>query len=170
MLKYLLNKGGAGKALTRQETCTRLEPIIRRFHILNYCYDAALKRIPDPLTKRHLDEMMQTARADAGKISETVLSAGGAPSTGVGLRQDDFGKGIEDDEVFFLLRDREHEFRTALDEEMSVKHHIRTTAVLTNAARNSDARLEFLRGVTRGKRRSAARTDDASVPKTPGNA
>jgi hypothetical protein len=168
MLKYLLNKGGAGKALTRAETCTRLEPIIRRLHILNYCYDAALKRVSDPIARRHLDEMMQTARVDAGKVSETVLSAGGTPSMGVGLRQDDFGKGLDDTEVFFLLREREDEFQKALDEEMSVKHHIRTTAVLTNTARNSKERLEFLRGLTRGKRRAATRRED--VPETPGTA
>jgi hypothetical protein len=168
MLKYLLNKGGAGVSMTRRQTTEQLVPLQNHVLILTFCYDAAIRRMQDRRLAGELNRLLDTLRVDGGKISEVILSAGGVPASGVGMRQDRFGEGLDDTQILFLLKDREKELEAAVLAENDVKHHIRSQATLALVLEHTRDRLSTLRGHLRGKRRTVAEKEDGAVPETPG--
>ena len=143
----LLNKGWAGRTLSRPETADRLNPVIRSLTTLMHGYDAAQSTL-DGEAADSLEAARKLLRGDLGKLSETVLSAGHPAYMGVDQEPSTPATG-DSGPVLEALVGREEEFRTVLDGEKEVEHQIRTRAVLENAARNSSDRLALLRELTR---------------------
>lgn len=150
--ELILNKGWAGKTLSREETVQRLNPLIRRHHELNRSYEYAIGHLDDRDAAQQLDQLQKTARADVGKLSETVLSAGGASYNGVDLEPEDFDLGADDKAIKRKLRRLEDDFRSALAAELDEEHQIRTRAILGAVLKNSQNRLEFVERLARTAR------------------
>jgi hypothetical protein len=159
MLNFLLNKGGAGVSISRSETVERLNPIIRRHIELNHYYDHAIGDAAGRDVSARLEEYQKTARADVGKLAESVYSAGGVAFTGTDLDPDAYRLQGDPDEVLFGLQEQEASLLEALADELKVRHHIRTLAILGNVRTNAQARLNYLKEATRGRKR-AARTPE----------
>ena len=155
MLNFFLNKGGAGASISRQETVERLNPLIRQHYVLNHGYDHAIRTLRDRGLAERLEEMQWWARADIGKLAETVFSAGGTAYNGTDLEPDHFNLGDDEDELLFQLRDLESNFLDQVLAEGDVEHHIRTRAVLDNVRAHSEERLALLKDLTRRRRRKA---------------
>jgi len=146
--ELLLNKGWAGRTLSRSETVDRLNPVIHSLTALMHAYDRALTGL-DGEIHASLSDTQKLLRADIGKLSETVLSGGGVAYTGVD--QEPGGSPSSDDpaEILAGLLREEESFRETLDGEREVEHQIRTRAVLENVARNSSERVRLVRRLGR---------------------
>ncbi|WP_412070486.1 hypothetical protein [Rubrivirga sp. IMCC43871] len=143
----LLNKGGAGRYISRAESAERLLPIADRHLDLLDTYTAAMADFPDGPGRIRLDAMMPYLRTEVAKISETILSLGVAPPTGAGRGPIVPTTGDARARVAALL-DVEKDFGDALTEEVDVvHHHERTRAILNHNAEASAARIDLLRGI-----------------------
>lgn len=156
-LRPLLNKGGAGRYISRAESVERLRPIAERHLDLLYGYDRALATMPDGAAKEQVEAMMPYLRTEVAKVSETILSLGGAPPTGVGRdpqgrRSQPVGRGAAGDRTLRQqvedLLGGEREFGGALrDEADAVHHQERTRAILLHNAEASTSRADLLRAI-----------------------
>ena len=158
MINPILNKGGAGVSLSRAATVERLNPIIEQHYHLNHAYEAAIRQLGSgPYTERFGADQ-RYARADIGKLAETVFSMGGVAYNGTELEPGHYDRtGSEDDTLFHLL-DQEEDFQRLVSSEMKHKpqHQVRTLAILQNVQTHSQERLNFLREHTRTRRRATA--------------
>lgn len=153
----LLGKGWAGTTITRAETVERVNPLIRRFIRMNRHYRAVIDHHDRPAVAETLEDLQKTARADVGKLSETVLSCGGTAYNGTDLGPDDIDLPEADADRLFRLQDLESAFRDAVQDELNdAEHQMRTRAILKVVQTNSEERLRTLRQLTRGASRSAA--------------
>lgn len=150
--ELLLNKGWAGKTLSRQETVERINPLIRRHHELNRSYDFAIGHLDDRAASEQLNTFQKTARADVGKLSETVLSAGGVSYNGTDLEPEAFDLGSDDAAILRELARIESEFADMLNDELELEHQIRTRAILGAVLLNTRTRLDYVRGLARSTR------------------
>jgi hypothetical protein len=142
----ILGRGWAGKTITRAETVERLNPLLRQFLTLNHYYQSAIRSHSDRAVTEALQRVQKTARADVGKLSESILSAGGTPENGTDLEPDDFTLADDDLEMLTELEDLETDFREALTHErQEVEHQMRTRGILEALKSNSTERLELLR-------------------------
>ena len=145
-LRPLLNKGGAGRYISREESVERLVPIAERHLDLLYAYDRALASLDGPGASR-LAAMMPYLRTEVAKVSETILSLGGTPPSGVDRDPARPAAGSDREHVQGLL-DAERAFGAALaDEAEAVHHHERTRAILVHNGQASGARVDLLRDV-----------------------
>lgn len=143
----LLNKGGAGRYISRQESAERLMPVADRHLDLLDTYTAAMADFPDAPGRVRLEAMMPYLRTEVAKISETILSLGAAPPTGAGRAPIVPVTGDARTRVAALL-DAEKGFSDALSAETdSVHHQERTRAILNHNAEASVARIDLLRGI-----------------------
>lgn len=149
-----LNKGWAGKTITRQETVERINPIIRRHSELNHAYNYAVNHVSARETASELEALQKTARADVGKLSETVLSAGAASYNGVELEAEDFSLTADEGEMIGQLKKQEEQFQQLVSDELKQNHQIRTRAILSIVQANSRTRLDYLGGLAKKQRRS----------------
>lgn len=147
--ELFLNKGWAGKTLSRQETVERINPLLQTHYELNRAYEFAIRNLSDAETTERLAALQKTARGDVGKLSETVLSAGGAAYNGTDLEPDDVDLGSDDAAVVGELVRLESAFAEALDEELEEEHQIRTRAILGVVRNNSNDRLDYVRRAAR---------------------
>ena len=83
-LRPILNKGGAGRYISRAESVERLTPIAERHLDLLDTYTAALAALPAGPARERIEAMMPYLRTETAKVSETILSLAGAPPTGAG--------------------------------------------------------------------------------------
>lgn len=149
-----LQKGWAGKTLSRQETIELVNPLLRRHHELNHCYNHLIGHLSDREAATQLEEQMVTARADVAKLSETVLSAGGISYNGTDLEPGTFDLGPDELEMLQQVRTREEDLQDALSEELDRgNHQMRTRAILSVVQTNSQRRLDFLSQLTREAQR-----------------
>lgn len=144
-----LNKGWAGKTISREETIERINPIIRRHSELNHAYGYAVNHVSERATASELEALQKTARADVGKLSETVLSAGGVSYNGVELEAEDFALAENEGEMIPQLEEQEEQFQQLVSDELRENHQIRTRAILSVVQANSRARLDYLRGLAK---------------------
>lgn len=146
-LRPILNKGGAGRYISRAESVERLRPISERHLALLRTYDGVLAGMADGPAKEQIEAMMPYLRTEVAKISETILSLGGTPASGVD--QDpagDIGLSLKE-RVDALLR-AENGFGGTLREEVDAVHHQeRTRAILNHNAEASTSRINLLRDV-----------------------
>jgi len=145
----LLNRGWAGKTLSRSETVDRLNPLIRKHIELNHHYGAAIRHCDDERVADVLERLQKTARADVGKLSETVLSCGGTPYNGTDLEAEDFTLTGSVLDLFDELHDLETDFNEALADELDLEHQMRTRGVLEAVKSNSQDRLDALKALHR---------------------
>lgn len=151
--QFIFRKAGFGASISREETIERLNPLIKHHMELNLAYNNAIDRISRADVAQRLSGFQRVARADVGKLAETVFSAGGPAYNGTDLEAENYGVGETDDEILFNLLDREQAFQDALVAEDEILHHIRTDAVLNIVRTNSKARLNYLTDITRRRRR-----------------
>ncbi len=147
--KLLFQKGGFGQTISRGETVERLNPIIEAHYRLNRSYERVIAQHPQDDVAATLRRMQKAARGDVGKLSETVLSAGGVHYNGTDLREADLGLSDDPTERLFQLRDREEAFRDRVADELDeITHQLRTQAILELVKTNSGQRLKGLREMT----------------------
>ena len=156
-LRPILNKGGAGHYATRAESAARVLPVAERHIDLFEAYrgvlgsDAAPGLAAGPARER-VEALMPFLRTEIAKMSETLLSYGATPPSGMGRSPEALGE--TDAERLFALADRERDFGAALRAEVDAVHHQeRTRAILGHNAAASDQRLGVLRDLTAGLRR-----------------
>lgn len=149
-----LNKGWAGKTFTREKTVERINPIIRRHAELNHAYNYAINHVSQRETASELEALQKTARADVGKLSETVLSAGAASYNGIELKAEDFALAEDEGEMIAELKEQEEQFQELVSDELKENHQIRTRAILSVVQANSRTRLDYLRGLAKNQRQS----------------
>ena len=149
-----LNKGWAGTTISRQETVERINPVIRAHSELNHLYDYAVNHVSTREAARELEVLQKTARADVGKLSETVLSAGGVSYNGVDLEPGDFALAGGEGKLLDGLLEKEDQFQSLVSDELKENHQIRTRAILSVVQANSQKRLEYLRSLAKKIRRS----------------
>ena len=148
IVRLLFNRGGFGQSMSRTETIERLNPLIEQHMRLNRSYSYVIEHLSEVGVVDRLKALQKRARADVGKLSETVLSAGGAAYSGVELRHETFDLGDDDAEMLTQLLEREQTLH-----ELGLNHHLRTEAILENVQANSQERLDYLKGVTKGRHR-----------------
>lgn len=145
----LLNRGWAGKTISRAETVERLNKLLLQHLKLNHYYQYVIRSHSDPEVTEALARVQKTSRADVGKLSETILSCGGTAENGTDLDPDDFQLGPDELEMLSQLEDRETEYNGALTREIDeVEHQMRTRGILEAVRSNSTDRLELVRGLT----------------------
>lgn len=145
----LLGHGWAGKTLSRAETVEHLNPLVRQHIELNHHYRAAIRSAGDERVVDVLERLQKTARADVGKLSETVLSSGGTPYNGTDLESEDFDLKGGTVEMLRSLNHVETEFHETIEEELDLEHQMRTRGVLSAVRSNSADRLDALEALIR---------------------
>ena len=143
--EVLLGRGWAGKTVSRAETVERLNPLLLQFLKLNHNYEYVIRSHSDTAATEALKRVQKTARADVGKLNETILSCGGSPENGTNLEPEDFDLGTDELEMLYRLEDLETEFNEALvHERKEIEHQMRTRGILEALKSNSDERLTLL--------------------------
>ena len=151
-LRPILNKGGAGHYVTRAESAARVMPVAERHIDLFEAYRGALEALAPGDVRARVEAVMPLLRTEISKMSETLLSYGATPPSGMGREPESMG--ATDEERLRTLADRERGFGAALRAEVDAVHHQeRTRAILEHNARASDQRLDVLRELTSGVRR-----------------
>ena len=155
-LRPILNKGGAGRYISREESVDRLQPMVVRQLDLVYLYDAVVSRLADGPAKARLTSIMPNLRTELSKLYETVYSLGGTAPTGVEREALASDAGATDVDRLGALVDAEAAFGDALREEADTAHHQeRTRAILIHNADASSSRLGVLREFTQTSSRRA---------------
>lgn len=144
----LLNKGWAGRTISRAETIDRVNPVLRELTVLMHTYDAAARHLGAE-APASMAPSQRTLRGDLGHLAETVYSAGGAAYTGVNLEPDEFHVVGTTIDVSRALIEAEERFAKRLLEEKAVEHQMRTRAVIANVATHSAERLKLAREIGR---------------------
>ncbi len=142
-LDTVLNKGGAGFSMSRADTITAVNPVLEQHARLNHAYEQAAARLAGRPIAQQLHAHQRVARMDVGKLSETVLSAGGTPYTGTDVEPGSEPL-PEDDDVLRYLADRERNLLDAIEHELARGHMIRTTAILALIQTHSRERLTLV--------------------------
>lgn len=152
MLNPVLNKGGWGLSLTRADSVETLQPILRAHYQLLNAYEFARQQAGNGFPDR-VESALRTFRTDIGKISETILSFGGAPYNGTDIEPGATGdteatpaQRIEN------LEAAERDLNDGLEASMNVPQQIRTLATLKLLRNHSNDRLAILREAARAVR------------------
>jgi uncharacterized protein (DUF697 family) len=153
LVRLLFNRGGFGQSMSRAETIEHVNPILEQHTRLNRCYNQVIDALSDDEIASELQAAQKTARADVGKLAETVLSAGGTAYNGVDLRGVTFDLGETETDMLFALRDREQALHDAVTDDLDENHQMRTRAILEVVQANSAERLDYLKGVTKRRHR-----------------
>lgn len=153
MIKELfLQKGWAGKTISRGETAERLNPIVKQHIVLNNDYGFVVAHHPDEDLRSELAATQKIARANVGKLCETIYSCGGVAYTGVDLEPDDVDLGSDARAMLERLAAGEDSLLESLKAEGSIEHQMRTRAILGATAQSSEDRLALLRKTLRQAR------------------
>lgn len=156
VIKPILNRGGAGRSMTREESIDALNPVVTRHSQVLLAYDAAIRALSDRSIADALADGMNAARTELGKLKETVFSLGGTPPNGVDLDPNGIHLGTDDAEILHNLDDVERRYRDTLRTTLDLPHQqLRTTAILENNVKGSDARLGILHPFVTRMRRPA---------------
>jgi len=149
----ILKKGWAGRTISRDETVTQLNPLIKQLTEMLHAYNYAIGHLSDRELCQVLETHTRTLRGDIGKLCETVYSCGGVAYTGVDLEPGNVNLGSEDAGMLLGLQSAEEGLQKALEAETEVEHQIRTRAILANVGANSTERTNVLRVHTSTLRR-----------------
>lgn len=145
-LRPVLNKGGAGRYISRAESAERLGPVAQRHLDLLDAY-AGLRAVAGPALAARIDALLPLVRTETSKVYETLYSLGGTAPAGAG-RTGVAPAGATDAERLDALVRAERDFGSALTDEASAVHHQeRTRAILMHNAARSGERLDALRGI-----------------------
>ncbi|MEM1054870.1 MAG: hypothetical protein AAGI52_05045 [Bacteroidota bacterium] len=146
-LRPVLNKGGAGRYISREESVERLRPVIEKHLDLLRAYDHVGKRLSDANADQYFREViLPRLRTELNKLYETIFSLGGSAPTGAEMDWIASGLHGSDQEMLKGLIERDRAFSGALATEMDEVHHQeRTRAILGHNAEMAEARLGSLR-------------------------
>jgi len=150
----LLKKGWAGRTISRVETVSRLNPLIKQLTVLMHAYHYGIGHLSDRDLCQALEAQARTLRGDIGKLCETVYSCGGVAYSGVDLEPGDVNLGVEDAGMLLGLVASEETLVKALAEEKAIEHQMRTRAVLAKIEENGGLRIALLRTRTSTLRRN----------------
>lgn len=152
-LDAILNKGGAGKSLSRSETAEYLVPLVQQQNELIFAYERAIQTMDDRSLAQLLEDLQPRTRADVQKLDEMIYSNGGTAPNGTDLAPEDFELGDSDAARLGSLFDREQTFRNAVETEYErrdpKRYAFRTLATLENVLNGSNARLDTLEELQR---------------------
>ena len=144
----LLGKGWMGRTISREETVEHLNPLVEAHIKLNHAYRAVSRVAEDPRVEEALESLLKTARADVGKLSETIFSAGGSAYNGTDLEPEDFDLGPDLDTSLPKLIEQEETFQGDVKTERNdVEHQMRTRAILELVRDNSQERLSVIKRI-----------------------
>ena len=144
----LLGKGWMGRTISREETVEHLNPLVEAHIKLNHAYRAVSRVAEDPRVEQALESLLKTARADVGKLSETIFSAGGTAYNGTDLEPEDFDLGPDLDTALPKLIEQEEAFQDDVKTERNdVEHQMRTRAILELVRDNSQERLSVIKRI-----------------------
>lgn len=152
LLSPVLKQGGAGASLSREETVSRVNPIIETHARLLHYYQFAIENTTDATAAEALRTVLRTARMDVGKLCETVFSAGGTPFSGTSIEPGTLTLEGQGPDVLRNLEVKEKELLAQVEGENAVWHQIRTQAILGVVKKNSEARLNVLGKILRTAR------------------
>ncbi len=147
--ELFLQKGWAGKTISRPETIERLNPLIEQHIRLNNDYGYVIKSHPSDVVRGKLDSTQKIARANVGKLSETVYSCGGVAYTGVDLEPSAVDLGSDGQAMLQSLLRSETSFAEALEAESGIEHQMRTRAIIGAALSSSTDRKSLLEELLR---------------------
>lgn len=149
IFRPLLQKGGAGRSLSRKESAEALIPLVERHGRLIAAYDRAIRTLGDREVAQEVERLTNRLRTELAKLKETVFSLAGTPPNGVGLRDETIDLGDTDRAIIENLHRLEHANVDALKELLNYPHHqIRTIAILKNNVMGSQDRLDVLGPLT----------------------
>jgi hypothetical protein len=141
----LLQRGWAGKTISRAETAERLNPLLRQLLKLNHNYQYVIRSHSDSAVCEALKRVQKAARADVGKLSETVLSSGESPVNGTDLESEDFNLDNDALEMLYPLDYLETDFNASVTHaRQEVEHQMLTRVILEAVKSNSTERLELI--------------------------
>jgi len=140
MTNFLLNKGGAGKSITRHETAGAMSALVRRLISITRTYEHLLVA-RNAGSDQRLSAMQNRTRTDIGKLSEIILSTGGITPR----YADPVSTSDDPDQLIRALNEAERAFRDELEESLKLKHHYRTIAVLETLHKNTEDRIGLVR-------------------------
>jgi hypothetical protein len=144
--ELLLGRGWAGKTITRADTVELLNPLIEEHIHINHRHRALLRSDPGEEIAAVVEGLQKTARADVGKLSEVVLSAGGVAYNGTDLEAEDFDTDASVEDQIAALIEKERAFRDAIAQQRDeIEHQMRTRAVLSVVQTNTEDRISALR-------------------------
>ncbi len=148
-LRPILNKGGAGHYISREESVERLIPIIADQLGLLRDYDHVAKRLQSPVVRQRFEEVvLPNVRTELNKLYETILSLGGTAPTGAQMDWSDSDLSGNDTELLKEMLTRDRAFGGRLTEEAEAVHHQeRTRAIIGHNAAKSGDRLNMLRAL-----------------------
>ncbi len=148
VLRPILNKGGAGRYISREASIERLTPIVDEHLRLFATYEAALDGMEATHDKAAIEALLPFYRTEMAKIYETMFSLGGSASTGAhGAPEVDPVGSTTAERVKAIIK-AENEFQDKLSAEVDAVHHQeRTRAILGHNARASEPRQIKLREI-----------------------
>jgi bacterioferritin (cytochrome b1) len=142
-MNFLLNKGGAGKSLTRSSTVSEVSKLMSAQIALLGSYEALLGVVDsDSDLAASLSALQKQHRDEIPKLSEIILSSGGIPP-----RESSPPTGDDVDSLIRAVNDGERAMRTDLEEQIKLKHHLRTIAVLKTLLANTERRIGAIQTV-----------------------
>lgn len=145
-LRWFFNKGGAGRYVSREQSVTRLAPLIEKHLGLLQSYDTAISLGLPEGTSEKIASAMNRCRTELNKLYETVFSLGGTAPTGTALEPNGASIGDTAIERLITILELENDYCDAVKDEIDAVHHQeRTRGILKAVAQGSNERLEVLR-------------------------
>jgi hypothetical protein len=145
MTNFLLNRGGAGKSITRHETAAAMSDLVRPLISIMRGYENLAGLIDDAEAVAFIHASQNRTRSDIAKLSEIILSTGGITPRDV----EPVGADDDPDQLIRALNEAERAFRDALESSLKLKHHYRTIAVLETLQKNTEDRIALVRELAR---------------------
>ena len=167
LLQPIFNRGGAGRSMTREESVEAISPLVREHQQLLHAYDVAIRTLGDRDLAARLNDGMNRARTELAKLKETIFSLAGTPPNGVDL-DPDVRLGTSDAAIVHALDDRERAYRDALQDTLKMPHQqLRSTAILENNLKGSNARIDVLYPVVTRMRKPENAPERRPTPAVP---
>jgi hypothetical protein len=145
MTNFLLNRGGAGKSITRRETAETISDVVRPLIGIMRTYERLAETIEDEEAAGFIHASQKRTRTDISKLSEIILSTGGVTPRDI----DPVAASDDPDQVIRALNEAERSFREVLENSLKLKHHYHTIAVLETLQKNTEDRIALVRELAR---------------------
>jgi len=136
--EILLQKGWAGRTISRPETVIRMNPLIQVMSNLLYAYNCQAEAEPSSFGESSTGDLVRILRMDIGKMCETVASCGG-----ISTRSPEISL-VEGSTNWSDITAVEKSLMDMITAEKEIEHHMRSRAILSKVAENTERRLQQL--------------------------
>ena len=136
--EILLNKGWAGRTISRPETVIQLNPHIQTMVNLLHAYNILAERDSGGYEKSSMGDQVRILRMDIGKMSETISSCGGIPERSP---QSSIVRGSAEWSDIVAV---EKSLLNMILAEKEIEHQMRTRAILSKVQENTEALIQQL--------------------------